>query len=53
MDKVAEYIVVMLLSVIPYFVVLNINITSKKLRGDPLTKWEKTYDEWKEKSRDR
>lgn len=49
MDKVAEYVVVVLLSFVPYFVVLRINIRSKKLRGDPLTKWEKTYDKWQKK----
>lgn len=49
MASFAESVIVLLLIVGPYFVMLNININTKKIRGEQLTRWEKKYEHFKRK----
>lgn len=49
MATFTQFVVGVVFGVAPYLVVLHLNIATKKLRGDPLTRWEKFYDERKSK----
>jgi hypothetical protein len=51
MDSFAGIVLTVLFIFGPYLFVLNINIMIKKLREEPLTKWEVTYERVKENIR--